>query len=171
PVEAGEVAHVLAHRQVVVDARCLGEVADLPAQRRRAGRVASTVTRPDRITWVPTMARMRVVLPLPLGPISPVTTPAGMRALSPSRTRRRPRSTTRSATSMAVSMGSPIIQRSLNSTIGEIRDGPQPRPPRARPRRTREDATGPRPDPEGDRSPRDRTREDDPAAAAEQSGG
>ena len=46
---------------------------------RRAGEPAgspSTVTVPDATTWVPTIARMSVDLPLPLGPRSPVTVPA-----------------------------------------------------------------------------------------------
>ena len=38
----------------------------------------STVTVPDLTICTPTMARMRVVLPLPLGPSSPVTLPRGI---------------------------------------------------------------------------------------------
>ena len=35
----------------------------------------STVTVPDLTIWTPTIARISVVLPLPLGPSSPVTLP------------------------------------------------------------------------------------------------
>jgi hypothetical protein len=45
---------------------------------------------------------MSVVLPLPLGPSSPVTLPAATAQLIPCNTRRRPRSTTRFSTSMAL---------------------------------------------------------------------
>ena len=55
------------------------------------------------------MARIRVVLPLPLGPSSPVTLPRGMAQLKPCSTVRLPRLTTRSLTSIAVSIASPII--------------------------------------------------------------
>jgi hypothetical protein len=67
------------------------------------------VTVPDFTTCTPTTARMRVVLPLPLGPSSPVMLPRGITQVNPGSTMRLPRWTTRSLTSIAVSIASPII--------------------------------------------------------------
>jgi hypothetical protein len=50
---------------------------------------------------------MSVVFPLPLGPSSPVTLPAATVQVIPCSTRRLPRSTTRSRTSMAPVMVPP----------------------------------------------------------------
>ena len=72
--DAREVGEVLARGQVAVHRRRLRHVADTPPQLRRACRGRpSTSTEPRRITWTPTIARIRVVLPDPLGPSSPVT--------------------------------------------------------------------------------------------------
>ena len=66
--------------EVAVDRGRLGDVGDAAAQLRRAGGLAEDgdVARSTRCT--PTTARISVVLPLPLGPSSPVTAPAGRRA-------------------------------------------------------------------------------------------
>ena len=72
----GEVAQVLAHGQVGVDRRRLGDVAD--PSRRSGGDPAgrpSTSTSPPATTWTPTTERISVLLPQPLGPSSPVTLP------------------------------------------------------------------------------------------------
>src|SRR2546430_12806578 len=66
------------------------------------------------------MARMRVVLPLPLGPSSPVTPPVGTAVLIPCSTSLRPRTTTRSRTSIAMSMRVSRSHQVLNSTLDEI---------------------------------------------------
>src|SRR5438552_3022152 len=63
---------------------------------------------------------MRVVLPLPLGPSSPVTPPVGTAALIPCRTSLRPRTTTRSRTSIAFSMRVSRSHQVVNSTLDEI---------------------------------------------------
>ena len=47
----------------------------------------STVTVPDLTICTPTIARISVVLPLPLGPSRPVTLPAGMAQVMPCSTR------------------------------------------------------------------------------------
>ncbi len=82
----------------------------------------STVTVPDFTCCTPTMARISVVFPLPLGPSSPVTLPLGMMHVSPRSTRLRPRWMTRSRTSIAVSICLPPgrTQQPLNSTLDEI---------------------------------------------------
>ena len=77
PEHAREVAQVLARREVAVDRRRLRHVADLAAQGRRARRQAEDLdVAAVRPTWTPTMARIRVVLPHPLGPSRPVIAPA-----------------------------------------------------------------------------------------------
>ena len=80
---AREVVEVLAHREVGVDRRGLGHVPDAAPQRRSCppGR-PSTRTSPAATTWTPTIARIRVDLPLPLGPSSPVTTPPSTRRVT-----------------------------------------------------------------------------------------
>src|SRR5262249_5942934 len=59
-------------------------------------------------------ARISVVLPLPLGPSSPVTDPAGTSKSSPRSTGRPPRSTTRPRTSTALSAIRPPKSTALN---------------------------------------------------------
>src|SRR4029453_16483941 len=61
--------------------------APLPASR------PSTRSDPDRITWTPTIDLINVDLPLPLGPRSPVTTPARTAADRSSSAGRPPRTT------------------------------------------------------------------------------
>src|SRR5215217_6677582 len=61
----------------------------------------STRTLPPATICTPTIARMSVDLPLPLGPSSPVTRPAAISAESPGSTTRSPRTTRRSLTSIA----------------------------------------------------------------------
>jgi hypothetical protein len=78
-----------------------------PIRRRRPREPAgspNTCTVPDRIFWTPTMQRISVVLPLPLGPSRPVTAPLAMVQLNPCSTWLVPRWTTRSRTSTACSM-------------------------------------------------------------------
>ena len=75
--EAREVAEVLGHREVAVDRRGLGDVADArSAAAREPARLAEHRRRcRRRRRCTPTIARIRVVLPHPLGPSSPVTEP------------------------------------------------------------------------------------------------
>src|SRR4051794_36607354 len=80
----------------------------------------STVTVPDLTICTPTIARINVVLPLPLGPSSPVTLPAGTTQSTPCSTVRFPRSTTRSRTSTAVSMAAPRFHQPMKSTLDEF---------------------------------------------------
>jgi hypothetical protein len=80
----------------------------------------NTFTLPALIFCTPTMQRSSVVLPLPLGPSRPVTLPRGTAQVSPGSTRRLPRSTTRSVTSIADSMAPPGTHQVLNSTLDEI---------------------------------------------------
>ena len=80
--QGGEVAQVLLHAEVGIHRAGLGHVGDPVAQ---AGRCRpawpSTRTVPDRISWTPARQRISVVLPQPLGPIRPVTEPAGTAAV------------------------------------------------------------------------------------------
>ena len=88
-----EEVEVLPRRQVAVDRRRLRHVADAAAQRRCSRRCAQHDTAPPAIRWTPTTARMSVVLPQPLGPISPVTAPARTVADRSSSALRPPRTT------------------------------------------------------------------------------
>ena len=76
-----------------------------PRVRRRAGEPAgrpSTVDRrPLATSWTPTIARISVVLPEPLGPSRPVTEPAETVSESPGSTCVPPRLTRRSETTIA----------------------------------------------------------------------
>ena len=98
---AREVVEVLAHGEIAVDGGRLGHV-------RRAGRAApasrpaapSTVTSPPATTCTPTIARISVDLPLPLGPRRPVTAPPSMSTERSRRTVAPPRSTRRPCTSI-----------------------------------------------------------------------
>ena len=95
--DAREVAQVLAHGEVAVDRRRLRDVRRRAAQRRGARPAApSTRTVAAATICTPTIARMSVDLPLPLGPSSPVTRPASTstREIAGSTTRCR-RGTTR----------------------------------------------------------------------------
>ena len=72
--------------------------------RRRAGDPAGsprTVTLPDATIWTPTIARMSVDLPQPLGPSRPVTAPAATSRETPRSTSVPPRCTCRSRTDIA----------------------------------------------------------------------
>ena len=73
---AREVGEVLAHREVGVDRRRLRHVADAAPQRRaRRPGARARARRPPATICTPTIARISVDLPLPLGPSRPVTTP------------------------------------------------------------------------------------------------
>ena len=58
-----------------VDGGRLGDVGDPGAQAAEPAGSPSTVTAPDSTIWTPTIARISVVFPVPLGPSSPVTAP------------------------------------------------------------------------------------------------
>ena len=91
--DSAEVAEVLLHRQIDVDRRCLGHVADPTAQRRASRLEAETRTEPASITCTPTIDLISVDFPLPLGPSSPVTAPARTVADRSSSALRPPRTT------------------------------------------------------------------------------
>src|SRR5918993_5496312 len=69
-----------------------------------AGRPTTSIV-PDCTTCTPTIARMSVVLPLPLGPSSPTMRPRGTARESPSSTCSRPRRTRRCSTMIAATGG------------------------------------------------------------------
>ena len=74
--DAREVGEVLAHGEVAVDRRRLGDVADAaPVLLASPPATRAPSTSPDSTIWTPTIARMSVVLPEPLGPSRPVTMP------------------------------------------------------------------------------------------------
>ena len=71
----------------------------------------STVTVPDATTWVPTIARMSVDLPLPLGPRRPVTVPRATSSVILSSASRPPRTTWSRSTSTACAPGTRLFYR------------------------------------------------------------
>ena len=89
-VERREIPDVVDHLDVAVDGRCLGDVADPAAQGWGTCGMPGTLTVPDATIWVPTMARMNVVLPHPEGPSRPVIVPRGIRTTMSSNASRFP---------------------------------------------------------------------------------
>ena len=81
--------------------------------RRGADPAASprTVTVPDATSCTPTIERINVDFPQPLGPSNPVTTPDPMSSVSPSRTGLPPRTTVRSETAIAGPSEMPFTTR------------------------------------------------------------
>ena len=104
--DSGEVAQVLLDAEV-------RRRPTAPGSRSRRGRRSSaapagrpsTLIVPPATICTPTIARISVVLPQPLGPSSPVTEPRGTASESPCRTSRPPRCTRRSANVIALSTG------------------------------------------------------------------
>ena len=119
---AREVAQVLAHRQVAVHRRRLRDVAD-PRRAARGDPAGSPSTRdacPTATIWTPTIARISVDLPQPLGPSRPVTAPAGdLEGDARAAPRSPPRFTCRSRTAMA---------GAASATPGMLTAGDAPRP-------------------------------------------
>src|SRR5215470_9029883 len=88
-----------------------------PTRARRAGDPAgspSTSTDPPATRWTPTIERISVDLPLPLGPSSPVTEPCATSQLRPGSTVVPPRTTRRSCTRIA----GPVIASGSDGGFG-----------------------------------------------------
>src|SRR5438445_9487949 len=89
-------------------------------RRRKGGAPAgspSTATVPLSTIWTPTMQRISVVFPEPLGPRSPVRRPRAIVRLIPGRTRLPPRRTVRASTVIAGSVITTAYERGEVSVV------------------------------------------------------